>query len=222
MHKPLYKYLKQFLSDNKIELFEKLIDYRTQHITVVLEDIYQAHNASAVLRSCDCFGIQNIHIIENRNKYQPYRNASAGSNKWVTQTKYNKHKQNTVNCINTLKDQGFKIIATTPHKDSVMIDELPLHQKIALVFGTEKEGISQEVMNNADGFVRIPMYGFTESYNVSVAAALSLYQIKQNLNTKNINWKLNDEEKYKILSLWAIGSINNGEKLASKYIKDNS
>lgn len=222
MQKELFQYLSQFISENKIDLFEKNIKNRTKYITVVLEDLYQPHNISAVLRSCDCFGIQDVHLIENSNKYEPYRNVTAGSEKWLSIYKYNKKESNTVQCLNKLKNDGYAIIATSPHHDSVTIKDLPLNKKVALVFGTELEGISDEVVAHADGFVKIPMYGFTESFNISVAAALSLYQIKQNLENSSIHWELNDFEKNEILSLWAERGIKMGKQLKEKFLKTYS
>lgn len=222
MYKELYQFLSQFLTENKLELFEKIIPSRTRHVTVVLEDIFQAHNASAVIRSCDCFGIQDLHIIENTNQYNPYRNATAGSQKWVNLYKYNQKENNTVDCLNELKQKGYKIIATTPHRDSVMISDLPLDDKIALVFGTELEGISQDVIDHADGFVKIPMYGFTESYNISVAASLSLYQIRLNLEKSDIPWQLTEEQRDELLCQWAERGIKLGKKLKEEFIKKHS
>jgi len=223
MYKELFQYLSQFLTINKVELFEKIIKDRTYHVTVVLEDIYQAHNASAVIRSCDCFGIQDLHIIENTNEYKPYRNATAGSQKWINLYKYNEKENNTVDCLTKLKEKGYKIIATTPHEESMMIEDLPLDNKIALVFGTELEGISQEVIDNADGFIKIPMYGFTESFNISVAASLSLYQIRQNLEKSNVSWQLTKDQKDEVLCLWAERGLKLGKQLKEEfYSKNNS
>lgn len=219
MYKELFEYLTPFITEHKVSLFEKMVLHRTKHVTVVLENIFQPHNASAVIRSCDCFGIQDVHIIENNNQFEPYRDATVGAKKWMNLYKYNKTKNNTISCLNTLKKKGYKIIATTPHEKSVMIQDLPLDNKIALVFGTEMEGISQEVIDHADGFVKIPMYGFTESYNISVAASISLYQIKQNLNQSNIDWQLKDENKYEVLSNWAVNSIKLGENLKTEFLK---
>ncbi len=219
MNKRIYEYLSGYISKRRIGLFEKVIVNRTRHITVVLEDVFQPHNISAVLRSCDCFGIQDVHIIENRNKYEPYRKATAGAEKWLNLYQYNQAAENTTECLSKLKSEGYKIIATTPHRDTVMIEDLPLDNKIAIVFGTELEGITQEVIDQADGFVKIPMFGFTESYNISVAAALSLYQIKQNLEKSNIPWQLSQSQREEILCQWAERCIKMGRQLKENFIK---
>src|SRR5690606_12525524 len=144
-----------------------------------LENLFQPHNASAVLRSCDGFGIQDIHIIENYNKYKPNREIDMGSSKWLNTIKYKEKENNTVECIRHLKSKGYKIVATTPHENDCLIDDLPLDQPTALLFGTELTGLTKEALNEADAFVKIPMFGFTESFNISVSVALALYSVTQ-------------------------------------------
>ena len=200
----LRDYLFEFISENKKGLFESIIENRTRHITVVLENIYQPHNASAVLRSCDLFGVQDVHIIENSNEYTLSKEVAMGSSKWLTMRKHNEEEENTLACYDALRKKGYRIVATTPHTKDVMLDELPLDQKTALVFGTELTGLSDIAMENADAYVKIPMYGFTESFNISVSAALSLYQLTENLRKSDINWQLSEEEKIDIQIAWAI------------------
>ena len=139
----LYEYLCDFITDQRKQRFEDVIKNRTRHITVVLEDIYQSQNTSAVLRTCDCFGIQDINIIENKNKYYINPDVALGSYNWLTIHNYNKKKENTLECLQYLKNQGFKIIATSPHKNDCSIENLDITQKTAIVFGTEKEGVSE-------------------------------------------------------------------------------
>jgi len=203
----LRDYLFEFVSENKQGLFEKIIENRTRHICVVLENIYQPHNASAVLRSCDLFGIQDIHIIENSNKYTLSEEVAMGSSKWLNMTKYNTGEENTIKCFNDLREKGYKIVATTPHENDVMLDDLDISQKTALVFGTELNGLSETAMKNADAFVKIPMYGFTESFNISVSAALSLYHLSEKMRKSDIDWKLSKKEKLEIHINWAKGVI---------------
>ena len=212
--KELLRYLEQFAPEGKIELFQEKIKDRTKHITVVLEDIFQPHNASAVLRSCDCFGVQDVHIIENRYKYQVNPDVALGSSKWLNLNKYNKSEQNTVSCFKTLKEQGYKIIATTPHKDDFSLYDIPVDEKLAIVFGTEKEGLSETALEHADGFMRIPMYGFTESFNISVSAALSLYELTKRIREdESIQWQLNDHDETKTLLEWTKSAIKSADLL---------
>ena len=198
----LLSYLQEFISPNKKNKFETLILQRTRHLTIVLEDIYQPHNASAVLRSCDCFGIQDVHIIENMNKYEVNPDVALGSSKWLTLIKYQARENNTESCLKKLKSEGYRVIVTTPHENDFIPETLPLNQKTALVFGTELAGISKVATDLADGFVRIPMYGFTESFNISVSAALLLFALSERLRKSEIHWQLTEEEMLDIQIEW--------------------
>ncbi|MGE3823990.1 MAG: TrmH family RNA methyltransferase, partial [Bacteroidia bacterium] len=139
----LLKFFTQFITEERNKRLDDVIVNRTRHFTVVLEDIYQSQNASAVLRSCDCFGIQDVHIIENKNKYKLNPDVELGSSKWLNMNKYNWNANNTLECIDTLKKKGYRIIATTPHFKSVPLEELKIDTPFALMFGTEIDGLSK-------------------------------------------------------------------------------
>ncbi|MEI6122670.1 MAG: RNA methyltransferase [Bacteroidota bacterium] len=215
----LIDYLSGFVTENRLERFDTVIKSRTRHITIALEDIYQPHNASAVLRTCDCTGIQDIHIIENENTYHVNQDVALGSSKWVSLIKYNSSENNTMACISNLKEQGYSIVATTPHKNDCMIDELPLESKTALFFGTELNGISHELIEHADAFVKIPMYGFTESYNISVSAAICLYSLTQRLRNSNVNWHLSETEIVDIKLQWLKNTLLDAALLEKEFQK---
>jgi tRNA (guanosine-2'-O-)-methyltransferase len=215
----LFEYLSQFLTDKRKSLFIKILSQRTRHITVVLEDIYQSQNASAVLRTCDLTGIQDIHIIENKNKYDINPDVALGSSKWLNLIQYNEKKDNTLTALTALKKKGYRIIATTPHENEYTLNDIPLDQKLAVVFGTELTGLSPLTIENADGFLKIPMHGFTESYNISVAAALVLFTLTEKLRQTEIKWQLTEEEKLEILLDWARNSINRSEIIEAEFLK---
>lgn len=228
MSEELVEYLSGFVSEKRLKRFNELIQHRTRHVTVVLEDIYQTHNASAVLRSCDCFGVQDVHIIENKNKYELNPDVELGSHKWLSLHRYNKQEHNTLECIQSLKQKGYKIIATTPHpqtaeenseqkKKSCTIEKLDLTNKIALVFGTELNGITNVVSNEADSFVKIPMYGFTESFNISVSAAICLYELTARLRKSDLKWHLSNEETIAIQLQWLRNSLTKPELIEEKF-----
>ncbi len=211
--KELISYLKQFVTEERFRKFNEAVLFRTRHLTIALEDIYQPHNASAVLRTCDCFGVQNVHIIENRNKYEVNPDVALGSSKWLDLLRYNGTADNTTACLSHLKEQGFRIVATTPHKDGFIPETLPLHQKTALVFGTELAGLTPVALSFADDFVRIPMVGFTESLNISVCAAIFIQTLTNRLRSSGIAWQLTESEKNQILLNWLKGSINRSEMI---------
>ena len=215
----LLAYLEQFISQNKSELFDDVIENRTRHITIVLEDIYQSQNASAVLRSCDCFGIQDVHIIENRYTYSINPDVALGSSKWLNLIKHNHNGNNTLSCYEQLRSQGYKIVATTPHRNDTMLDELDLNNKVALVFGTELEGLSESAIKHADEYVKIPMYGFTESFNISVSAAVVLYHLTEKLRVSEIPWKLNGHDRVKTRLGWVKSVIKRPEIYEREFFK---
>ena len=216
----LLDYLLDFVSENKKQLFEKIIQSRTKHIAVILEDIFQPHNASAVLRTCDCFGIQDIHIIENKNIYEVNPDVALGSSKWLNLYKYNSTDNNTIEAFNSLREKGYRIVATTPHENDCLLEELNLDSKIALVFGTELEGLSEIAINNADEFVKIPMYGFTESFNISVSAAIILHYLTEKLKKSNINWELSKKEKTDIELNWVKNVVKRSDLLEEEFLKN--
>ena len=206
----LYEALSELYSDNKRSLFDRLVQYRTRHIAVVLEDIYQSHNASAVLRSCDCFGVQDVHVVENRNPFNPAGDVAVGSSKWVDYYKHRDIKE----AYRHLHDKGYRIIATLPHENDTMIGDLDLSSPVALVFGTELTGLTNEAIDGADGYVKIPMYGFTESFNISVCAALSLFSTTERIRRDPaIAWQMSAEEQLDLKLYWSLQVIRDGENV---------
>jgi len=210
----LLEYLKSFVSDERLKRFDEVIAERIGHMHIVLEDIYQAHNASAVLRSVDCFGIQNVHFIETRNFYKVSDDVALGASQWLN---IHRHK-NTRETLSELKQQGFKIVATTPHKNDKTIYDFDVTQKFALVFGTEKEGISQDIFDMADEFVKIPMYGFTESFNISVCAAMCMNEFSNKIRKEVPNPYLLAEEKQDIYIEWLRKSIRKCDLIIKDFI----
>ncbi len=214
-------YLNSYLTENKRQKFEQVLDQRTRHITVVLEDIYQPHNSSAVIRSLDCFGVQDLHIIENKNRFTLNPNISAGASKWTTMHRYNKRDtNNTPSCIERLKERGYRIYATTPHVDDVDLPDLSIEEPLALVFGTEDTGVTPEMLEAADGFVRIPMFGFTESFNISVSVALTLYDLTTRLHRSAVNWSLSDDEKLELRLNWARKVLARHKGLEQRFLEE--
>ena len=216
----LLGFLTQFITDERKQRFEEVLDFRTRHITVVLEDIFQPHNASAVLRSCDLRGIQDIHIVENNFQYDVNPDVVLGSTKWLNLYHYNGKEFNTPTVYEHLHEKGYKIAATCPHRDDFTPDTLPLDQPVALVFGTEKLGLSNYAVEHADMHVRIPMYGFTESYNISVSAALLLYSLTNRLHaSSNIDWHLTEEERNELRLLWTRRTLNRIRQYERKFME---
>ena len=216
--KALLGFLYQFISDERKQRFEEVLQYRTRHLTVVLEDIFQPHNASAVLRSCDLTGVQDVHIIENNYTFDVNPDVVMGSTKWLDIHRYNEMDFNTPAVFEKLHAQGYQIVATCPHQDDFSPETLPLDKPVALVFGTEKTGITDYVMEHADQFVKIPMYGFTESFNISVSAALLVYTLTRRLHEMtDVDWHLSEEEKEEIRLEWARRTLNRIRQYERKF-----
>ena len=211
----LYEALAELYSENKRQLFDRLAQHRTRHIAVVLEDIYQSHNASAVLRSCDCFGVQDVHVVENRNPFNPAGDVAVGSSKWVDYYKHSDIRQ----AYRHLHDKGYRIVATLPHENDTMIGDLDLSRPVALVFGTELTGLTSEAIDGADAYVKIPMYGFTESFNISVCAALSLFSTTERLRrSSDTSWQMSADEQLELKLYWSLQAIRDGENVLKNVV----
>ncbi len=215
--KALTEYLEGFVSERRRGRLNEVLEERTNHITLVLEDVYQSHNFSAVLRSADIFGIQNIHFIENKNKYKISEDVSMGSTQWLTLNRYQKFENNTKACLIELKAKGYKIVATSLHKNSVSLEEIDVSQPFALVFGTELTGITEDVEAMADEFVKLPMYGFTESFNISVCAALCMYNLSTKIRNEVPNYGLTALEKEDIYIEWLKASIRKQDLIIKEF-----
>jgi len=207
----------KIITPNKVEMFDRIAANRTKHLTVALENIYQEHNASAVLRSCDCFGLQDLHVIEQSNSFSVQRDIALGAGRWVDIYNYAISDNPTDDCILNLQNQGYKIVATTPHTNAFTIHDLPLNEPVAFFFGTERQGLSDEVINRADYCVKIPMYGFTESFNISVSVAILLQTIRQRLELSSIHWKLTEKEQRDLKIEWCKKILNGGAALEQEF-----
>ena len=217
----LVDFLGEFVTPKRRDLIDRNVVQRTRYVTLALENIFQPHNASAVLRSADCFGIQDVHVIENSNRYNVNPDVVMGASKWVDLHRYNKKQDNTPDAIQCLKDQGYRIVATTPHSQDVSLEEFDLSPgKAAFFFGTELTGLSDVMMEQADEFVKIPMYGFTESFNISVSAALIMHHLTTALRSSDLDWRLSWEEQVELKLQWLVKSARNGEKLMEHFLRN--
>lgn len=217
----LVRHLSQFVTEKRLNLFRRILSVRTRYITVLLEDIYQSQNASAVLRTCDCTGIQDVHVVENRNEYTINPDVALGSNQWLSLHYYSRPGDNTPLAINELKKKGYRIVATSPHVEGATPDTFDLEKgRAAILFGTELNGLSDMALKQADEYIRIPMAGFTESYNISVSAAIILYRLRKRLEGSSVDWKIREVEGTEILLQWLRTSINRVELIEQEFRKN--
>lgn len=199
----------------RLERFDEIIADRLAHMHVVLEDVYQAHNASAVIRSADCFGVQHVHFIENRNKYKISGEVALGASQWVSIHRHS----STRAALQQLKSEGYRIAVTSPHKNGRSPEDFDVREKFALVFGTEKQGISEEAADVADAFVTIPMMGFTESFNISVCAALCMYDLTRRIRREVPQPGLAESEKSAVYLEWLLKTIKRSDLLVKDFLK---
>lgn len=206
--------LYNIISESKQEMYDEIASNRTKYLTVALENIQKEHNASAIIRNCDCFGIQDLHVIEKGIKYNPQREISKGAGNWIDVHPYDSDNA-IMDCIDHLRSKNYKIVATSPHATK-SIHDIGIDQPIALFFGTERKGISREVEENADELISIPMVGFTESLNVSVSVAIAISTLRNRLEQYSIDWKLSQEEQTELIIEWCANIINRGESVVEE------
>lgn len=171
---------KDQLSENRLKRVVDTASHRQSGLMVIMEDVHNPHNLAAIARSCDAFGIQEIAFtMENENLFDPKevgKISSASASKWLD---YRIFENGTHDALTTLKSEGWHIIATWVNPEAESIHEIDFTQydKLALMLGNEHSGISQTAIELADSYMYIPMMGMIESFNVSVAAALSLFEV---------------------------------------------
>lgn len=200
--------LSELLVPERKAVLENALNFRTRYIAVAVENLYQPQNASAVLRTCDCFGIQNVNVIEQYNQYRVNPEIAMGSDQWLTVKKYPASPTVTLDAIADLRQAGYRIVATTPHTNDVLLPDFDLQKgKIALFFGTERRGLTKDVLDNADEFLRIPMYGFTESFNISVSVAIILSNLVERLHNSDIDWHLSPDDYDEVLLVWLLRTV---------------
>lgn len=216
------QYLTSFLTQERNERILQVLNNRTRYVTVVVEDLFQTQNISAVMRTCECLGIQDVHVIEGENDFFIHTAISMGSDKWLDKYLYPASDHNISNCIHTLKGKGYTVVATLPGDDSCFMEDLPIDKPIALLFGTELKGLTEEAIHLADCSVKIPMYGFTTSFNISNSVAIMTNYFIEKLRKSSLKWKLSDEEKEILYLEWLQKSIKKPELLIQKFLSENN
>lgn len=216
MPHPELTYLKQFLLQDRLQRLEEALKERTRHLAVILENVHHDHNASACLRTMDCLGLQDVHVIDSDNQFRPNRDVALGASKWLTIHRYQSEtpadsEQSIVtqqtNCFRSLREQGYRILATSPRQNSVPLQDIDVEQPLAIVFGAEQMGVTEESIEAADELIHIPMYGFTESFNISVSVAVVLHHLMLKLRTSQIPWQLPQDQQQAVLLQWVQKSL---------------
>ena len=218
----LTAYMNTFMRDERRDKLNHVLDNRTTHFCVAMEDLFYERNSGAIIRTADGYGIQNIHVIEPRDSFKSKVTniISKGAEKWVTKTQHDDIRNGAKMCIDELRSQGYQIVATSPHKDGHTIHDFDISKKSAFFLGAEKTGISDIVMEEADDYIAMPIYGFTESYNVSVANGILLHELINRLRKSDVDWHLSEEERNDLFLDWTMKSINSSDMIADKFMEE--
>jgi tRNA (guanosine-2'-O-)-methyltransferase len=219
-HKVL-QHLEQFVTEHKKSGIERILSQRTRNITVVLEDVYQPQNASAVVRTAECFGIQDVHIIENNTRYEINKYVLRGAQKWMNLVRYrSKGENNALACVSALRANGYRILVTDPDPQGISIHDVDVTSgKLALFFGNELKGASESILHHADARITIPMFGFTESFNLSVSVAICLEALVTRLRNSGVDIALSEVEKQHLRLQWFRKIVRNSALLEKEFLK---
>ena len=221
LRQELTRYLGTFLSQRRAGRIEAVLAQRTRHVTLVLEDVFQPHNASAVLRSCECFGIQDVHVVEGRNAYTVSRGVSLGAGQWLNLIRHRAAAgQDVATCAAALGRAGYRLAAAVPDAGSPAVDDLPVDRPLAVLFGTEEEGLTDRAVDLAEVRTHIPMFGFTESFNVSVSAALVLRALTDRVRAEVPDWGLSEEEKAELRFRWHRLSVRRSDLILERFLEE--
>ncbi|MCB1145866.1 MAG: RNA methyltransferase [Leptospiraceae bacterium] len=213
----LNQYLAGFLTEPRKEKIARVLAQRTRSLVAVVEDIYDPHNANAVIRSCDAFGIQELHVIENRNKFRVSARVASGSDRWVELHRYSTAEE----CITKLKQRGYQIVATTPHGNTVSLSDFVPKQPTAILFGSEHLGLSETALASADLRLKIPMVGFCESLNLSVSAATTLYTLNEKMIQQKLRKPLSEPDAQEVELKWLRASLKRAAQLERGFHPQN-
>ncbi len=219
IRRKVVEYLSDFVTEQRLQRIFSVLAARSRYVTVAVEDLFQTQNISAVLRTCECYGVQDVHIIENENEFQVHNAISLGANKWLTMHHYNSGENRAAQCIKQLKESGYTVVATLPNDESLFLDELPIDQPVAFLFGTELKGLSPQAIALADKTIKIPMYGFTESFNISNSVAIVLSLFVEKLRKSNHKILLSEEEREILLLEWLQKSVKKPTLLIEDFLE---
>ena len=208
------EYMKGCLTEERIEVLRRTLSERTRYMTILTENTFHPQNASALVRHCEAFGLQDLHTVETRCKFNPNVNIVRGTDKWVDITRHD----STEEAIKTLKGAGYRLVATTPHRESCTPETFDVEKgPFCLVFGTEHAGVSDEIIEAADEYLRIPMCGMVESLNVSASAAILIYMLSQRMRlSPSIDWRLTEDDASEMMFRWVMSSVKDAERILER------
>ena len=213
-----FEYLQQFLTAERLRKINQYAPESSDFVLPIIEDVFQFRNAAAIVRSVEACGFHKIVAVESENEFNPNLRVTKGAETWVEVERL----PHSLDSIQEIKNRGYRIIAVSPEHNATLLPDFKMTEPVALVFGTEAEGVTEAILDFSDETLAIPMYGFTRSFNVSVAAAICVYELKQKLMRSKLNYKLSEEQLWQMKVRWAVNSLQSGEQILAKYLKDNA
>lgn len=212
-------YLASLMPESKQRRIEEVLPLRTRHVVTVIENVLDSNNTNAILRTSEALGIQEAHLVYGNIKYIPQKSVSKGAHLWMDTYRYGSASaDNALQCIKQLKQKGFQLVVTSPNAKNTM-EQLDIQKPLAICFGQESRGISEQFLAAADVRISIPQYGFTESYNVAVAAGMILLPVMEKLRNSTVNWQLKEEEKNMLRKKWILNYFNHAEEHYARFKK---
>lgn len=221
-HKLLQRiaFLEQHISAHRLQKIKNVLAQRTRHLTVVLENLYHPENGNAVMRSVECFGLQEMYIVQEKYDWKYSLKIARGAAKWTDLRAYGTEEGGSEACYKQLRERGYQLVATDPQPGSCTAQNLDISRPVALIFGTESTGVAPETLAMADARIHIPMVGFTESFNISVSAGILLAQLRQRLEVEVPNWQLPEADQVSIYADWLVKSVRHADALLRAFEKE--
>lgn len=223
----LLEALKAHLTPERLERIESVASQRTRKITLILEDVRQEHNTGALLRTADILGVQDVHLVSQNYEARLAQAIAKGSTNWVNLIRHqDRESDNLENCLSQIKAQGYQLLVADPDGDVALPELHYTGQPMAVLMGSEWEGVSEQAKAAADVKVGIPQYGFTQSFNVSVAAALILQQLTNSMRQSDYDWKLSEEERIDLELEWTMKRLGQSawplrDKIEAEWLENN-
>lgn len=203
-----------FLTADRKQRIASVIANRTFHVAPVIEGLANTGNVSAVMRTAEGLGFQPFHVVNNGQKFKHSERISHGAEKWLSLWRW----ADPLSCTQFLKQQGYRLVVSTLNQKAIPLTELDFTKPTAMVWGNEAEGVSSTLLDEADQWFYIPMSGFTESLNISVAAAVSLFHIyEQRLKSGEGNQELGPEKETYLKALFYYRSVKHSDQVLLKH-----
>lgn len=206
-------YMSGFLTGERVQTLRRTLAMRTRYMTILTENTFHPQNASALVRHCEAFGVQDLHTVETMCRFDPSVNIVRGTDKWIDIIRHD----STEEAVSSLKAAGYRIVATTPHRESCTPETFDVEKgRFCLVFGTEHAGVSPQIISAADEFLRIPMCGMVESLNVSASAAILIYMLSQRMRLSDVEWRLSEAECSEVMFRWVMSSVRDARRILER------